>query len=258
MRRYLRAPFLPEYEMQVQRATMTESTWTPEVLKPINDAFEQALPLDILRWGLDTFGEGLVMATGFGPSGIVLAHHLSKIAPETTVFYLDTDLLFAETYELRDRLAERLGVTFTPVHSGLSLEQQAAEHGAELWKRDPNACCFMRKVLPLRRFLADKQAWITGLRRDQSPSRANTSFVEWDYANGLVKINPLAGWTSDDVWQYIQFHDLPYNRLHDEGYTSIGCMPCTKAVIPGESERAGRWVGFDKTECGIHVQHKAA
>ncbi|HMB89222.1 MAG TPA: phosphoadenylyl-sulfate reductase, partial [Rhodothermales bacterium] len=123
---------------------------------------------------------------------------------------------------------------------------------------DPDHCCALRKTLPLRRFLADKRAWITGLRRDQSPARAATGFAEWDATNGLVKLNPLAAWTEDLVWQYIHFHDLPYNRLHDKGYPSLGCMPCTRAVRPGEDPRAGRWPGFAKTECGIHLQPKAA
>ncbi len=237
---------------------MRAQEWTYDTLTEQTDTFETASPQDILAWSLDTFGSGLVMATGFGLSGIVLAHHLAQISPETTVFYLETDLLFSETYALRDHLAERLGLSFQPVHSGVSLERQRQEHGPDLWTHSPDQCCFIRKVLPLRRFLADKTAWITGLRRDQSAARANIRIVEWDEANGLVKINPLAFWTKKEVWRYIQQHDLPYNPLLDDGYTSIGCMPCTRPVAPGEDLRAGRWAGFAKTECGIHVQPKAA
>lgn len=232
--------------------------WTPETLRQQHNVFETASPRDLLNWGLDTFGSGLVMATGFGLSGIVLAHHLSGLAPETVVFYLETDLLFPETYALRDRLAARLGLSFVPVHSGVSLERQNQDHGPDLWARSPDQCCFIRKVLPLRRFLADKAAWVTGVRRDQSPSRARTEIVEWDEANSLVKINPLAHWTKKEVWRYIHQHDLPYNLLLDEGYTSIGCMPCTRPIAPGEEARAGRWPGFAKTECGIHAQPRAA
>ena len=237
---------------------MRAQKWTHETLTLHPDTFENASPQDILTWSLDTFGSGLVMATGFGLSGIVLAHHLAQYAPEMTVFYLETDLLFPETYALRDRLAARLGLTFKPVHSGISLEHQQQEHGPDLWERSPDQCCFVRKVLPLRRFLADKTAWITGLRRDQSASRANIRVVEWDEANSLVKINPLAFWTKQEVWRYIHQHDLPYNPLLDNGYTSIGCRPCTRSVAPGEDVRAGRWSGFAKTECGIHVQPRAA
>jgi phosphoadenosine phosphosulfate reductase len=232
--------------------------WTPETLRQQSEALEPASSREILGWGLETFGSDLVMATGFGLSGIVLAHQLAAIAPEATVFYLETDLLFPETAALRDRLAERLGLTFTPVHSGVTLERQYAEHGPDLWARNPDQCCFIRKVLPLRRFLADKGAWVSGLRRDQSPARAHTEVVAWDTTNGLVKVNPLATWTQAAVWRYIHRHALPYNPLLDEGYASVGCMPCTRPVAPGEDARAGRWSGFAKTECGIHVQPKAA
>jgi len=240
------------------RIDMRVLPWTPDALQQRSATFEAATPSEILRWGLETFGDDLVMATGFGLSGIVLAHHLSTVAPETTVFYLETDLLFSETYALRDTLSERLGLAFKPVHGGVSLERQAEDHGPSLWAREPDQCCFLRKVLPLRRFLADKHAWITGLRRDQTPSRARVGIVEWDYANGLVKLNPLATWTKKEVWQYIHRHHLPYNTLLDDGYTSIGCMPCTRPVAPGEDARAGRWSGFAKTECGIHLQPIAA
>jgi phosphoadenosine phosphosulfate reductase len=233
---------------------MKTQDWTPESLVPVQRSLADSSPREILRWGLDTFGDGIVMATGFGPSGVVLAHLLSRLHPGTTVFYLDTDLLFPETLTLRDQLAERLGLSFTRVHSGVSLERQARQYGPELWANNPDRCCFVRKVLPLRRFLAGKEAWITGLRRDQSAARAQVEPVEWDTTHGLVKLNPLARWTADDVWSYIQMNELPYNTLHDRGYPSIGCKPCTHPVAHGEDERAGRWRGQDKTECGIHSQ----
>lgn len=231
---------------------MSEQHWTRDTLAALNERFRHSSPREVLAWGFDAFGDGLVMATGFGPSGVVLAHQVSRLRPEATFFYLDTGLLFPETYALRDRLQDRLGITFTQVQ-GPSLAAQAHEHGDALWTHSPNTCCFIRKVQPLRRFLSDKDAWITGLRRDQSPARVRTEVLAWDAANGVVKLNPLAHWTSDDVWGYIHLNDLPYNALHDQGYPSIGCLPCTAPAALGD-ERSGRWAGRSKTECGIHVQ----
>jgi phosphoadenosine phosphosulfate reductase len=182
-----------------------------------------------------------------------LMHLVSQIRPETIVFYLDTDLLFSQTYELRDELAKRLGIRFERVHSGISLPEQAFRHGDTLWVNDPDTCCHIRKVIPQRQFLANYSAWITGIRRDQTAFRANTALVEWDYANKMVKLNPLAAWTSNQVWAHIHENNLPYNELHDYGYPSIGCWTCTKAVAPGADPRSGRWSGDIKTECGIHL-----
>jgi phosphoadenosine phosphosulfate reductase len=226
--------------------------WTPGSLKQVSAALEGGSPESILRWGFEKFAPDIVLATGFGPEGIVLMHHVSQIRPETTVFYLDTDLLFAQTYVLRDELASRLGLRFERVHTDISVQEQAALHGEALWDRDPDACCHIRKVLPLQKYLSNYQAWITGIRRDQTPSRANAGLVQWDRAHNMVKLNPLAAWTSDQVWTYIEEHNLPYNPLHEFGYPSIGCWPCTKAVAPGDDPRSGRWAGKSKTECGIH------
>ncbi len=228
------------------------SEWTPESLKQVSASLEGSSPEAILRWGFEKFAPSIVLATGFGPEGIVLMHHVSQIRPETTVFYLDTDLLFAQTYVLRDELASRLGLRFERVHTDLSLNEQAAAHGEALWDRDPDACCHIRKVVPLQKYLSNYQAWITGIRRDQTPARANAGLVQWDRAHNMVKLNPLAAWTSDQVWEYIEAYDLPYNPLHEFGYPSIGCWPCTKAVAPGDDPRSGRWAGKSKTECGIH------
>lgn len=229
-------------------------SWFPANLDPLNRRFETLPAADMLRWGLTTFADDIVLSTGFGPSGIVLMHMVAQIRPKTAVFYLQTNLFFPETLALRDELSERLGLQFTEVHSGLSLNEQAHQFGAALWQRNPDLCCRLRKVEPLRRYLADKKAWITGIRRDQSPTRRQTQIVSWDNANHLVKLCPLAGWTKDQVWAYIEQHDLPTNILHDEGYPSIGCMPCTRPVAAGEAERAGRWAGTEKLECGIHIQ----
>ena len=227
--------------------------WTPESAKQIALRLEGKSPEVVLHWGFENFAPSIVMATGFGPEGIVLMHLVSEMRPETVVFYLDTDLLFSHTYELRDELVRRLGIRFERVHSGISLPEQALRHGDKLWDRDPDTCCHVRKVIPQRQFLAGYNAWITGIRRDQTAFRANTGLVEWDYANKMIKLNPLAAWTNDQVWEHIKEHDLPYNPLHDYGYPSIGCWTCTKAVEPGQDPRSGRWAGNAKTECGIHL-----
>jgi len=228
--------------------------WTPEALKAISDKYEGRSPEEIMRWGFDTFAPHIALATGFGAEGVVLMHMTSQMYPDATVFYLDTDLLFKETYKLRDQLAERLGIKFTRIHCGVSLDKQSEEYGPALWTSDPNLCCQIRKVRPLREYLSTQNAWIAAVRRDQTKARANTGLVAWDSANGLVKLSPLAAWTSDQVWDYIHTNDLPYNPLHDEGYPSIGCWTCTRPVAEGEDPRAGRWAGFNKTECGIHLQ----
>ncbi|GAB4579546.1 MAG: phosphoadenylyl-sulfate reductase [Anaerolineales bacterium] len=228
--------------------------WSPTNLASLNRRFENAHPCEIMRWGLTTYGPDITLATGFSPSGIVLLHLASQLRPRVNVFYLQTDLLFPETMALRDRLAKRLNIQFTEVHCGLSLEGQNFRFGENLWARDPDQCCHLRKVAPLRNYLADKKAWITAIRRDQGPTRAFTKVISWDKNNQVIKLCPLAGWTREEVWAYIQRYDLPTNPLHQQGYPSIGCFPCTRPVTPGEDERAGRWAGTGKTECGIHFQ----
>ena len=213
---------------------------------------ETAHPETVLRWAVDEFGSDLALATGFGAEGCVLVAILSKISRDTRIFYLDTDLLFPETYALRDQLEARFGIQFERRATHLSLDDQAVKHGERLWERQPNLCCQLRKVEPLREMLSGLRAWVTGIRRDQSPDRAGVAVIEQDEKYGLIKINPLAAWSSSDVWNYIARHNVPYNPLHDRGYPSIGCMPCTTSVQIGETLRAGRWRGTDKTECGIH------
>lgn len=205
-----------------------------------------------VRWALDTFHPEVVMASSFGLEDVALIHMASVHRQDARIFYLDTDLLFKETYQTRDRLQEKYGMEFIRVRASLTLMEQTAVHGAELWRRAPDACCNIRKVVPLGSFLNGEKAWITGIRREQSPARKNAQVVEWDDKFSLVKVNPLAAWTHDDVRAYIRENDVPYNLLHDEGYPSIGCIPCTRAVAAGEDPRAGRWSGFDKTECGLH------
>ncbi|MFB6278020.1 MAG: phosphoadenylyl-sulfate reductase [Salinibacter sp.] len=233
---------------------MSTTSWTEDDIAALNEDFEEKSPSALLDRIYDAFAdEEIAMGTGFGASGVVLMDLIARRHPGATVFYLDTDLLFPETYELRDRLRARFDLNIVRVHSGPSLDEQAEEHGEKLWNDDPDQCCFLRKVKPLREYLSDKTVWLTAIRRDQSPTRANTQHVEWNPANEVVKVNPLAYWTEDDVWAHIDRHDLPYNPLHDEGYPSIGCMPCTERVgTDADDPRAGRWSDSSKTECGLH------
>lgn len=221
-------------------------------LYALPDNFESAAPQVVLKWALDEYGSDVALATGFGAEGCLLVDMVARIDPSARIFYLDTDLLFPETYELRDRLEQRYGVRFERRGAARSLEQQALRHGEKLWERDPDLCCRLRKVEPLKQMLSGLRAWITAIRRDQSPARAHAGVVEQDAKFGLIKINPLAGWTREEVWKYIQENDVPYNPLYNQGYSSIGCTPCTTPVQINEDQRAGRWRGFQKTECGLH------
>lgn len=205
----------------------------------------------VLKWAIERF-PNITFACSFGAEDVVLVDMLQKISPKTDIFYLDTDLHFKETYETRDRIEAFYNLKFVRVSPKLTLEQQADQLGDELWKSDPGACCNIRKVEPLAGILGQYEAWITGIRRDQAPTRANAKKIEYDVKFGLVKFNPIADWTSEDVWNYIQEHQLIYNPLHDQYYPSIGCEKCTRQVLPGEDPRAGRWSGFEKTECGLH------
>ncbi|MCR8645762.1 phosphoadenylyl-sulfate reductase [Paenibacillus sp. N1-5-1-14] len=216
-----------------------------------SEEFEQDTPENIIKWAVDTF-PNITFACSFGAEDVVLVDMLQKISPTSDIFYLDTNVHFKETYETRNRLEEYYGLKFVQVLPKLTLAEQAAEHGDELWKSNPNACCNIRKVDPLTTILRNYEAWITGIRRDQAPTRANAKKIEYDTKFGLIKFNPIANWSSDDVWNYIRAHGLIYNPLHDQHYPSIGCEHCTRQVMPGEDPRAGRWSDSDKTECGLH------
>ena len=225
---------------------------TPGQIAEMAGRFEEAEPEAVLRWALETYAPRICLACSFGAEDMVLLHMGARLRPGLDVFYLDTGLLFDETYRLIEQVAAAYPVRILRVQPELSLDQQARRFGEALWTREPDRCCALRKVDPLRRFLQGYRAWITGVRRQQSPSRARARAVEWDGRFGLVKVNPLVRWSRDDVWRYIREHGVPYNPLHDRGYPSIGCRPCTTAVRPGEDERAGRWRGWAKTECGLH------
>lgn len=215
------------------------------------EEFENQSPEAILKLAVDTFGS-LTLACSFGAEDVVLVDMLQKINPNVDIFYLDTNVHFDETYETKERLEKHYGTKFIQVLPKLTLDEQADKFGDELWKSDANQCCNIRKVDPLTDILRNYDAWITGIRRDQAPTRANAKKVEYDVKFGLIKFNPLASWTSEDVWQYIRDNDVIYNPLHDRNYPSIGCTHCTRQVAEGEDPRAGRWASIEKTECGLH------
>jgi len=223
-----------------------------ETIPQLAEEFEARPPEDLLELAFSRFGQDIALACSFGAEDVALAHMAARIAPGARVFYLDTDFLFAETHAVRERIATLYPLRVEAVRPALTPADQAARHGDALWTRQPDLCCQIRKVEPLTAHLAGLAAWITGIRRDQAPTRANTRKVEWDQKFGLVKFNPLADWTWERVWEYIRAHNVPYNELHDRNYPSIGCTYCTRPVHPGEDPRAGRWAGFQKTECGLH------
>jgi len=196
---------------------------------------------------IERFHPRLFLACSFQQEESVLIDLLLKAEPSARIFTLDTGVLFPETYETWKRMEQRFGMQIEAFR-GISLEQQAIEHGDELWKRAPDQCCGIRKVVPLKEALSQVDAWIVGVRRDQSPTRAGTPKIGWDAKHGIWKAAPLADWSEQDVWRHIHANDLPYNPLHDRGYASIGCTHCT---VPA-ADRSGRWAGSDKLECGLH------
>lgn len=223
--------------------------------RKVAQALKTEHPMDIIRWGVKTFGaSSLAFACSFGYEDVALVDMVFKVNRDIDIFYLNTHLLFPQTYQVRDQLAKRYDYTFLEVNPSLTLDQQRERYGDRLWKKDPNQCCFLRKVKPLKAFLTKYKGWITGVRREQSPTRAHTEVVEWDQTFGLWKFNPFAYWKAHQVWDYIKQHQIPYNPLHDQNYPSIGCSPCTRPVQPGEDPRSGRWAGFAKVECGLHHQ----
>jgi len=239
-----------QHSQEVRTASPDELEWIAQQSRNL----EGAPPEAVLTWAVDTYYPRFTMATGLGPEGCVIISMLAKIEPRVYVFNLDTGYQFPETLQLRQRMTEKYGMVIDLQRPDLSVEEYEALHGGPLYKTDSDRCCHDRKVAVLHRVAAHYDAWATGVRRDQGPTRANTPVVGWDKKFGLVKVNPLACWTKKDVWKRITSEAVPYNPLHDQGYPSIGCKPCTRAVLPGEDERAGRWSGTAKTECGLHTQ----
>jgi phosphoadenosine phosphosulfate reductase len=211
--------------------------------------------LSVLEWAYRVYPENqIVYASSFGAEAIVLIDLIHQVKPDAHIVFLDTDLHFPETYDVIRKIEERFpSLRIEKKKPELTLDEQREEFGSALWKRDPNKCCEIRKVIPLRETLTSKQAWISGLRREQSPTRANTEFINKDEKFKNIKLCPLIHWTWDEVWDYIRDKDLPYNQLHDQNYPSIGCFPCTQPVGDDGDSRAGRWSGSGKTECGLHT-----
>lgn len=209
----------------------------------------------VLKWAYGHYHEEkIVYASSFGAEAIVLIDLIQQIKPDAHIVFLDTDLHFPETYDVINKIEQRFPkLRIEKKKPALTLDEQREEYGAALWKWDPNQCCHIRKVVPLRETLISKEAWISGLRREQSPTRASTEFLNKDDKFKNIKICPLIHWTWDEVWSYIRKHDLPYNELHDHNYPSIGCFPCTQAVASDGDTRSGRWTGSNKTECGLHT-----
>jgi len=222
-------------------------------LDQIGIAAENWKPEQVLAWAFDTYSDKIALATGFGVEGMALLDIASRVNPDLKVFTGDTEFLFPETYDLMDRVEEKYNLKVERLYSQLTPEEQAVEFGPMLWARDPDQCCAVRKVEPLRRKLSTLDAWVTAIRRGQTADRASVRKIAWDEKFGLVKISPMADWTREQVWSYVVRNDVPYNPLHDRNYPSIGCTHCTRAVKPGEDPRAGRWSGFRKTECGLHT-----
>ena len=213
---------------------------------------------EVLAWAWGLFGKRAALGTSFQGAGLVLMHLAKQNGFGFPVFTLDTGLLFPETLALKKRLEDFFGFAIEGLEPDLTVDEQADINGPELWTRNPDLCCTIRKVLPLRDKLGELDCWITGLRRQQSDTRASIGIVElyaFDETSGrdVVKLNPMAEWSREAVWKYLGEHKIPYNPLHDQGYRSIGCRPCTHRTANGEGERAGRWTGFNKVECGIHT-----
>jgi phosphoadenosine phosphosulfate reductase len=204
----------------------------------------------IVEWAAGEFGERFCVTSSF--SDAVLTHLVSRVVPGVDVVFLDTGLHFAETLRVRTIVSETMPVRVRSIRPRLTVAEQDAEYGPRLYARDPDECCLLRKVEPLERALDGYDAWAAGLRRDESPSRANTPVVGFELGKGKVKVAPLAAWTEADVDAYIARYDVPVNTLLRQGYVSVGCWPCTRRTPPGGDPRAGRWPAFDKTECGIH------
>ena len=219
--------------------------------------FEERAAEEVLAWAADRFAGRIVLTCSWQMQSSVLIDMLDRIGAEMRIVELDTGLLFPETYETRDRLIERYGLTVERVDPPQTVAEQALSEGPELWRRDPDRCCALRKVAPLGRALVGMDAWVTGIRRVQSPGRLTARKVDMDESRGVVKIQPLVDWTDEDVIGYLYAHDVPYNPLHDQGYPSIGCMPCTRAVREGEDARAGRWAHTGKSERGLHLPSPA-
>ncbi|MBB72246.1 MAG: phosphoadenylyl-sulfate reductase [Legionellales bacterium] len=223
-------------------------------LPAISLDLEASQPQDILGWATGQFGADLIMATSYGLEGMVIIHMLHELKANLTIINLDTGYQFPETLRMQEAIKDTYGFDITLVKASTTTEEYEAKYGGKVYEMDPNQCCFDRKVRPLQNALAGKPAWISSIRREQTPQRAAAGIVEWDDKFNLIKINPLANWTLEQVNSFINDNKIPTHPLYQRGFKSIGCWPCTRAVEADEAERAGRWSGFEKLECGLHTR----
>jgi phosphoadenosine phosphosulfate reductase len=235
------------------RAIITYNNWVEADIPVFIEDAETKGALSVLKWAYDTYKDDIVYACSFGIEGIVLIDLIARVNESATIVFLDTGLHFQETYDVIEKVRERYPtLTIEMKKPALTVEEQNAEYGNKLWETKPGMCCEMRKIIPLQEALSGKIAWISGLRKDQSPTRKYTKYVNRDYRFELLKVCPLVHWTWEDIWAYVRKHDLAYNVLHDQQYPSIGCATCTLPSTDPLDHRAGRWSGMDKTECGLH------
>jgi phosphoadenosine phosphosulfate reductase len=226
-------------------------------LEAVNAQLERRSAEEMLAWATETFAPDVLLTCSFQHDGVVLAHMLTSIAPWVPIVFLETGFHFPETLAYRDEIVARYGLNLRERRAAMPREEFARLHGLDLYERDPDLCCQIHKVEPLRAALEDVRCWINGRRRDQAAARRSIGVVE-RYEGGLHKVNPLAAWTAADTYRYMQKHSIPEHPLFEKGYASIGCAPCTRPILAGEDERAGRWSGTGKTECGIHTFLKPA
>ncbi|MBB6446657.1 phosphoadenylyl-sulfate reductase [Bacillus benzoevorans] len=231
--------------------SLTYENWTEE--RQVKALSHNSDYLDVLKWAYQEYGDEIIYSCSFGAEGIVLMDLIHKVNKGAKIIFLDTGLHFSETYELIAKVRKRYpSLNISLIKPQMNLQQQEKWYGDELWKTNPNLCCHMRKVVPLREALSEKKAWISGLRKEQSPARSHIQFINKDEKFKKIKICPLIHWTWEDVMTYLHRNELPYNPLHDKGYPSIGCTACTLPAAVNEDFRSGRWAGFSKTECGLH------
>ena len=224
-----------------------------EGLARVSERLEDSSPQDILRWAVGAYGEDLTLSVSFGnPEGMILLDMLSRITDKAQVFTLDTGFLFEETVRFREEAMKKYQLPLKVLTPGLTVEEQVARYGPELYSCAPDLCCQVRKIEPQKRFLQDYGAWVTGIRRGQTQQRASTPVLSWEERFGVVKIAPLVNWSAREVEEYVRERSIPLNPLLEGGYKSIGCAPCTRPVSEDEDARAGRWPGMEKSECGLH------
>lgn len=231
---------------------------TDELLKAVEETnilFKSLSAQEMLAWVTKEFASSITLLTSFSIEDVVLIHMIYETGANIKIYNLDTGYQFPETLAMYDKIETRYNIKTIPLKPELTVKEYEAPHKTPLYNSNPNQCCHDRKIKPLSNLLLNFKAWITGIRREQSPTRTNAPLIGWDNIFKLIKINPLASWTREQVWQFIHEHQIPYNELYDHGYLSIGCWPCTKPSSPSDNERAGRWSGFNKTECGLHFDN---